>query len=93
MAFPPNPVWDWADSVLSALISVAVTIAGIAGWFTKKIAKLHKRIDDVRDTVQTQNAALQVQQAHHEANLLRLDNIEDMNKTQLRMLTELIQRK
>lgn len=88
-----DPRWDWLDSATGIVVGIASAFAGLLGWLNRRFVAVHERIDKVEDLTQDNNIGIKVQQAHHEANLIRLSRIEQQNSAQLDILQELVRRK
>lgn len=69
--------WEMADTVLGGVMAAASAIAGLFGWFGRKIGKVHDRIDALQERANEHASSIAVLEAHHEAKMQRLARIED----------------
>jgi tetrahydromethanopterin S-methyltransferase subunit G len=82
--------FDFLSSIEGWIVGFFTAVATIFGWFNGKINGVHKRLDDVEKETAMNKANLMVQDAHHQANIQRLDRIERETVKQTDMLTELM---
>lgn len=89
--------WDLLSTLEGIAVGFVTAVVTVAGWFNAKFRVLHERIDKANgkiDILEEQSAAhkagIMVQEAHHMANINRLDRIERETVKQTDMLTELI---
>ncbi len=82
--------FDLLSSIEGWVVGFFTAVAAVFGWFNSKINSLSHRIVDVEAKTAENRANLMVQEAHHQANIQRLDRIERETVKQTDMLTELM---
>ncbi len=82
--------FDLLSSIEGWVVGFFTAVAAVFGWFNAKINALSHRIVDVEAKTAENRANLMVQEAHHQANIQRLDRIERETVKQTDMLTELM---
>jgi hypothetical protein len=92
--------FDFLSSLEGWIIGFFTAAATVFGWFNGKLKGLHTRIDQSNDKIEKlqaetamNRASLMVQEAHHQANIVRLGRIEDECTKQTDMLTQLLRGK
>jgi hypothetical protein len=89
--------FDFLSSIEGWIVGFFTAVATIFGWFNAKLHGVNARIDLSNDKIEklqaetaANRASLMVQEAHHQANIVRLERIEDECTKQTDMLTKLL---
>jgi hypothetical protein len=82
--------FDLLSSLEGWIVGFFTAVAAVFGWFNSKMGKMNERIVQVEKEAAETRANLMVQEAHHQANIQRLDRIERETVKQTDMLTELM---
>ena len=89
-------LWEWADSLVGMIMGVVMGILSVLNWISGRLGKIHERINSLDAISNSHAESIATLNAHHESNLqfhLRtdqaLDNLNDKNDEQLRILGQL----
>ena len=68
---------DMADAAMGLVVGIVTGISSVVGWFSRKLGKVHDRIDRLHAVHADHATNIAVLQANGQANVERLDRIED----------------
>ncbi len=82
--------WDVLSTIEGAIAGFFTAVVTVFGWFNSKLKNMNTLIDALAAQTTENKANIMVQEAHHQANIQRLDRIERETMKQTDMLTQLL---